>query len=333
MKFIDLAYVRVRSGHGGAGCVSFRREKYVPKGGPDGGDGGKGADVSFKATNNMNTLLDFKYLDHYEGENGRPGMGRDKKGRDGYDLEIPVPVGTMIIDEESGGTVADLVSDGQSVVVARGGRGGKGNTHFKSSTNQAPRYSQPGMPGEELRLRLELKLLADVGLVGLPNAGKSTLISVISAARPKIADYPFTTLVPNLGVVKPEGFTSFVVADIPGLIKGAHSGAGLGTQFLRHVERTRLLAHLVDVAGHLEEDPVEQFETICRELGEFSPELMEKKMIVVATKMDIMNAGDRYNRLRDYCDQKGLPFFGISAVTSGGVQELVRRLSKEVEET
>lgn len=330
MKFIDLAYVRVRSGNGGAGSVSFHREKYVPRGGPDGGDGGRGADVTLKAANNMNTLLDFKYLDHYEAENGRPGMGSNKKGRDGNSLEIPVPVGTLVLDEDSGDTVADLVSDGQSAVVARGGRGGKGNAHFKSSTNQAPRHSQPGEKGEERHLRLELKLLADVGLVGLPNAGKSTLISVISAARPKIADYPFTTLIPNLGVVKTEGFMSFVVADIPGLIKGAHGGAGLGVQFLRHVERTSVLAHLVDVSGYVQEDPVEQFDTVCEELREFSRDLMAKRMIVVGTKMDIMDDGTRFERLRDYCGENKLPFFGISAVTSSGTGELIRALSKEV---
>jgi len=332
MKFIDLAHIRVSSGKGGPGCVSFRREKYVPRGGPDGGDGGRGGDVILRATANLNTLLDFKYLDHYEAENGRPGMGRDRKGRDGETLEIPVPVGTVVMDRDTGELVSDLVKAEQRVVLAGGGRGGKGNAYFKSAVRQAPRHSQPGEPGEDRRLTLELKLLADVGLVGLPNAGKSTLISVISAARPKVADYPFTTLVPNLGVVKTEGFRSFVVADIPGLIRGAHQGAGLGIQFLRHVERTQVLAHLVDVSEFAGEEPVEAFETVQEELASFAGNLSGKRTLVVGTKIDIMGGGDGLEKLRCHAEEKNLPFFAISAATGRGVEDLVRALSVQVEQ-
>lgn len=332
MKFIDLAHIRVRSGKGGPGSVSFRREKYVPRGGPDGGDGGRGADVILRAKGNMNTLLDFRYLDHYDAENGQPGMGRERKGRDGETLELPVPVGTVVTDRETGEVVADLVDADQAIVVARGGRGGKGNTHFKSSVRQAPRHAQPGEPGQERNLTLELKLLADAGLVGLPNAGKSTLISVISAARPKVADYPFTTLVPNLGVVKTEGFRSFVVADIPGLIRGAHQGAGLGIQFLRHVERTRVLAHLVDVSEYAGEDPVDAFETVRGELASFPGNLSGKRTIVIGTKIDIMGTGEGLEKLRRHAETLHLPFFALSAATGRGVEDLVRALSVQVEQ-
>lgn len=330
MKFVDLVNIRIRSGKGGKGCIAFRREKYVPMGGPNGGDGGRGGDVVFRATTDMSTLLDFKYLDHYEAENGKMGLGSDKKGRDGETLFIPVPVGTLIINAETDEVVADMTQDGQSTVVALGGRGGKGNAHFKSSTHQAPRYAQPGEPGVELRLTLELKLLADVGLVGLPNAGKSTMISVISAARPKIADYPFTTLVPNLGVVKPEDGRSFVVADIPGLIAGASQGAGLGVQFLRHVERTSVLAHLVDVSDMNESDPVEDFKTVMAELEAYSPELAGRAMIVVGTKTDACLEGERLGRLHDYCANEGYVFYPVSAVTGDGVRTLVKALEREV---
>jgi GTP-binding protein len=330
MKFVDLVNIRIRSGKGGKGCIAFRREKYVPMGGPSGGDGGRGGDVVFRATTDMSTLLDFKYLDHHEAENGKMGLGSDKKGRDAETLVIPVPVGTLIINAETGELVADMTQDGQTAVVAQGGRGGKGNAHFKSSTHQAPRFAQPGEPGVEMRLTLELKLLADVGLVGLPNAGKSTMISVISAARPKIADYPFTTLVPNLGVVKPEDGRSFVVADIPGLIAGASDGAGLGIQFLRHIERTTVLAHLVDVSDMNESDPVADFKTLMAELEAYSPELAGRTMIVVGTKTDACLEGERLGRLHEYCANEGYVFYPVSAVTGDGVRTLVKALEREV---
>jgi len=333
MKFVDLAPIRVRSGKGGPGCVSFRRERYVPKGGPDGGDGGRGGHVVLRATREMNTLLDFRYLDHYTAENGRPGMGRNRTGRDGKTLVLPVPVGTLVRDDETGELLGDLVEEGQELVVARGGRGGRGNARFATSVRQAPRHAQPGEPGEERRITLELKLLADVGLVGLPNAGKSTLIAAVSAARPKIADYPFTTLVPNLGVVKTGDFRSFVVADIPGLIRGAHEGAGLGIRFLKHVERTRLLLHLVDVSEFAAEDPVEAFRTVRGEIRRFNPELGERRTFVVGTKIDIMGAGGGLERLGTFCRAEGLDFFAVSAATSKGLGDLVRAVARELERT
>jgi len=332
MKFVDIADIKVRAGNGGRGCVSFRREKYVPRGGPNGGDGGRGGDVVFLATHNLSTLLDFKYLDHYEGERGGHGLGSDCHGKDGETLKIKVPVGTVITDRETGETMADLVEDGQTVVVARGGRGGKGNTHFKSSTHQAPRFAQPGEEGEQKLLRLELKLLADVGLVGLPNAGKSTLLSVVSAARPKIADYPFTTLVPNLGVVRVAGIRDFVMADIPGLIEGAHQGAGLGIQFLRHVERTRLILHLVDVSYYLETDPVQEFQVVRKELAAFHESLAEKRTLVAATKADMQGDGDRLARLRHFCEQEGFRLFPVSSITREGLEPLMKSLAAELEQ-
>ncbi len=332
MKFVDLAHIEIKAGNGGRGCVSFRREKYIPKGGPDGGNGGRGGDVVLIATSNMSTLLDFKYQPNYKAEVGGHGQGRDRTGLDGQTLEILLPVGTLVIDDNTNEVIADLTSDGQEFIIAHGGRGGKGNTHFKSSTFQSPRFSQPGESGEERSVKLELKLLADVGLVGLPNAGKSTLISVISAARPKIADYPFTTLVPQLGVVKPEGIPrSFVVADIPGLIKGAHQGAGLGIQFLRHVERTRVLLHMVDISEMIEEDPVKRFKTVQEEICSFCSDLTNKTLLVAATKTDIKGEGLSLRLLQEYCKQNGLPFFEISAATGEGIKELVRALVVEVE--
>lgn len=334
MHFIDYVKIHVFAGDGGRGCVSFRREKYVPRGGPDGGDGGRGGHVLLRARAEMNTLLDFRYRREYEAERGEHGKGSNKHGRDGEDLIIPVPVGTVVKDALTEETIVDLDSDGAEVIVAKGGRGGLGNSHFATATRQAPKFAQPGEPGQERQLVLELKLLADVGLIGLPNAGKSTLISVISAARPKIADYPFTTLVPNLGVVKMEDFRSFVVADIPGLIEGAHRGAGLGFQFLRHVERTSLLLHLVDVSDLPESDPVEDFEKINRELVLYSatlgPELGKRPMAVAGTKLDIAGSGERLQRLRDYCREKGLDFFSLSAATGEGVRELVLYLAEKV---
>lgn len=332
MQFIDQVKVYVKAGDGGRGCVSFRREKYVPRGGPNGGDGGRGGHILFKAVRDLNTLLDIKYQQQYFAERGQHGMGKDMHGKNGNDLVIPVPVGTLIKDSETEEILTDLTIEGQEFIAVKGGKGGFGNAHFKSATRQAPRFAQPGEPGEERTLFLELKLLADVGLIGLPNAGKSTLISVLSAARPKIADYPFTTLIPVLGVVKHEDFRSFVIADIPGLIEGAHKGAGLGFQFLRHVERTSILLHLVDISEMSQGDPEDNFETINKELELYSPQLMEKPMAVGGTKLDIKGDGQRLDRLARYCKDKGYDFFPICAVTGKGIKELMMYLGKKVEE-
>lgn len=332
MQFIDQTKVYVKAGDGGRGCVSFRREKYVPKGGPNGGDGGRGGHVIFQATRDINTLLDIRYQQQYHGERGQHGMGKNMHGKNGEDLIVPVPLGTLIKDLETDEILADLTTEGQEFIAVKGGRGGLGNTHFKSATRQAPRYAQPGEPGEERNLILELKLLADVGLIGLPNAGKSTLISALSAARPKVADYPFTTLVPVLGVVKHEDFKSFVIADIPGLIEGAHKGAGLGFQFLRHVERTSILIHLVDISEMAEGDPVDNFEKINKELELYSPDLIKKPQAVAATKLDIKGDGKKLNRLSQYCKDKDYDFFPICAVTGEGIKELLIYFGKKVEE-
>ena len=332
MKFIDYAKIYVKAGDGGRGCLSFRREKHVPRGGPNGGDGGRGGNIIFRAAKELNTLLDLRYQREYRAERGEHGKGSNKHGRDGIDMIIPVPVGTLIKDAESGQIIADLDHEGAEVIAAQSGRGGLGNSHFATPTRQAPRFAQPGEPGEEKWLELELKLLADVGLVGLPNAGKSTLISVISAARPKIADYPFTTLVPNLGVVKMEDLSSFVVADIPGIIEGAHSGTGLGFQFLRHIERTAILLHLVDISDTVTTDPVEDFEKISRELLLYSADLAGKPSAVAGTKLDIVQDGTRLRRLSEYCEEKGLDFFPFSAVTGEGIRQLVIYLANKVEE-
>ena len=332
MKFVDYAKIYVKAGDGGRGCVSFRREKYVPKGGPDGGDGGRGGHVLFMATRELNTLLDLRYKKEYHAERGRHGMGKKMHGRDGKDLVIPVPLGTVIRDAESGEVLYDLEGEGMTGMAAKGGRGGLGNSHFATPTRQVPRYAQPGEEGEEKSLIIELKLLADVGLIGLPNAGKSTLISVISSARPKIADYPFTTLVPNLGVVKYEDHRSFVVADIPGLIEGAHKGTGLGFQFLRHVERTSILLHLVDVSEMGDGDPVGNLEKINRELKLYSPEIAEKPQVVVGSKTDVAGDGKRLAGLRDFCLQKSFVFFEVSAVTGKGTKELLSYLAMKMDE-
>ncbi len=332
MQFIDWVKVHVRAGDGGRGCVSFRREKYIPKGGPDGGDGGRGGHVILRATRDINTLLDMKYRQHYRAEKGGHGKGKEMHGRNGRDLIIPVPVGTVVKDALSGEVLEDLVSEGHEFIAARGGRGGLGNAHFKSATRQAPRFAQPGESGEEKTLILELKLLADVGLIGLPNAGKSTLVSTISSARPKIADYPFTTLVPVLGVVKYSDFKSFVIADIPGLIEGAHKGTGLGFQFLRHVERTSILLHLVDISEVSQGDPVENLKKINKELRLYSPELTHKPQAIVGTKLDIKGDGRRLDRLALYCKDRDYTFFAISAITGEGVNELLTYLGRKVEE-
>src|SRR5579884_2782331 len=324
--FIDEAVIRVKAGDGGNGCLAFRREKYVPRGGPSGGDGGRGGDVVLRASEHYNTLLHLRFNPEHTAQRGRHGEGSNRTGREGTSVDVPVPVGTVVYDAETGEQLHDFTHDGEIFVVARGGRGGRGNQHFATSTHQTPTEHEPGKPGEEKRLRLELKLLADVGLVGFPNAGKSTLISRISAARPKIADYPFTTLEPQLGVVSMSDYRSFVVADIPGLIEGAHLGHGLGTQFLRHIERTRLLAHLVDVSESSGRDPVQDFEIVLRELSSFSAALLEKPMIVVAAKLDAAQDGARVAALEQLARRRNLPFFKISSVTGQGIDALKRAM-------
>lgn len=333
--FIDEATIRVKAGDGGNGCVAFRREKFVPRGGPSGGDGGKGGDVIMESSERHNTLVHFRFNPEYKAERGRHGEGSNKTGREGEDITLKVPVGTILYDADSGEKVHDFSSADDRIVIARGGRGGRGNAQFKTSTHQAPREHEDGRPGEERTLRLELKLLADVGLVGYPNVGKSTLISRISAARPKIADYPFTTLQPNLGVVvvgDPPHETSFVVADIPGLIEGAHEGAGLGTQFLRHIERTRLLVHLVDVSDASgRPDPVKDFEVIMGELSSFNAGLEKKPMILAASKYDVANK-TKLLKLKRYAKSHDLELFPISAVTGEGIEKLKFAMAEKVVE-
>src|SRR5271169_5319697 len=333
--FVDEATIRVKAGDGGNGCLAFRREKYVPRGGPSGGDGGAGGDVVMESSERHNTLVHFRFNPEYKAERGRHGEGSNCKGREGEDVLLKVPVGTIVYDAETGEKVHDFSSPDERVVIAHGGRGGRGNARFATSTHQAPREHEEGRPGEERVFRLELKLLADVGLVGYPNVGKSTLISRISAARPKIADYPFTTLQPNLGVVvagQGAEERSFVVADIPGLIEGAHDGAGLGTQFLRHIERTRLLVHLVDISDASgRPDPVKDVEVINGELKSFGAGLEEKPMIMVASKIDIANK-DKLSKLKRYCKKQDLELFPISAVTGKGIEELKYAMADKVEE-
>jgi GTP-binding protein len=325
MKFIDETKIRVSGGDGGNGCVAFRREKFVPRGGPSGGNGGHGGDVIMEADPQLTTLLDLRYQKQYKAGRGQHGMGSDCDGRRGEDRMIHVPVGTIIRDAASGALIGDLKTPGEQVIVAAGGRGGKGNAHFVSSTHRSPRFAQPGEAGEEKELLVELRLIADVGIIGLPNAGKSTLISVISAVRPKIADYPFTTLVPNLGVVSYGDQQSFVIADIPGLIEGAHAGQGLGDKFLRHVMRTRVLIHLLDACHIDKEDPLEHWRAVNRELELFDPMLMHKPQIVVANKIDIPEARANAELLAARLPETFGPLAPISAVTGEGVRALVLR--------
>lgn len=331
MQFLDRAKIVVKGGDGGNGVTAFRREKFVPRGGPSGGDGGRGGSVYLEATDQLNTLLQFRFNPEYKGGRGGHGEGSNRHGRDGEDVIVLVPVGTIVTDAESGELVHDFTAVGERVNLAPGGRGGRGNAQFATSTNRAPRYHEDGRPGGLRHLQLELKLLADVGLVGFPNAGKSTLISRISAARPKIADYPFTTLEPNLGVVAYGDYKSFVVADIPGLIEGAHQGVGLGLDFLRHVERTKLLLHVVDVST-TGRDPVEDFLTITRELELYKPELLEKPQLVVASKMDAVDEPERVGRLRDFCKGRELEFLDISSATGLHIKELIYTLGQRLEE-
>lgn len=330
--FIDRVKIRVQGGRGGNGVTAFRREKFVPRGGPSGGEGGRGGDVWIVADSSLNTLLHLRYNPEHIAERGRHGEGSNCSGREGEDLTVKVPVGTQIFDSTSGELLKDLSADGSRWLAAKGGRGGFGNSHFATATNRAPRYHQSGSEGEEYELQLELKLLADVGLVGFPNAGKSTFISTVSAARPKIADYPFTTLEPHLGVVDLGDFRTFVMADIPGLIEGAHEGAGLGDRFLRHVERTKLLLHLVDVSSVSGRDPVSDYLTVNRELRAYNPALAERPQIVVATKIDALDEPERFESLKQAATKDGLPFFAISSVTNKGTRDLVAAVAAKLDE-
>ena len=330
--FIDRVKIRVQGGHGGNGVTAFRREKFVPRGGPSGGDGGRGGDVWVVADSSLNTLLHLRYNPQHIAGRGLHGEGSNRSGHDGGDIEVRVPVGTQVFDTATGELLQDLAADGVRWLAARGGRGGFGNAHFTTSTNRAPRYHQDGSEGEERELQLELKLLADVGLVGFPNAGKSTLISTVSAAKPKIADYPFTTLEPNLGVVDLGDFRTFVIADIPGLIEGAHQGAGLGDRFLRHIERTKLLLHLVDVSSASGRDPVTDYETVNRELAAYNPALAARPQFVVATKLDALQEQERFQSLELRAKQDGRQFFGISSATGKGVRQLMEAVSAKLRE-
>ncbi len=331
--FVDEAKIYVKAGDGGNGCAAFRREKYVPRGGPSGGDGGSGGSIILEANEHDNTLLRYRFNREFRAERGRHGEGSNRTGHSGADLILTVPVGTVVTDEENGQQLVDFTVSGQRYEVVRGGRGGRGNQHFAKPWHQAPREFEEGQPGEERHLRLELKLLADVGLVGLPNVGKSTLISRISAARPKIADYPFTTLEPNLGVVSADTAgrkdigRTFVVADLPGLIEGAHEGAGLGMRFLRHVERTRLVAHLIDTSDASDRDPLHDFKVIQGELAAFSAALAAKPLLVVATKLDATTDRSRLEKLREFCARKGLEFYAVSSATGEGITALVRGMA------
>lgn len=329
--FIDRVKIRVQGGHGGNGVTAFRREKFVPRGGPSGGEGGRGGDVWIIADSSLNTLLHLRYNPEHIAGRGMHGEGANRSGRDGDDVFVRVPLGTQIFEVATGDLLQDLATDGAKWLAARGGRGGFGNSHFATSTNRAPRYHQDGSSGEELELQLELKLLADVGLVGFPNAGKSTLISVISAAKPKIADYPFTTLEPNLGVVDLGDFRTFVVADIPGLIEGAHQGAGLGDRFLRHIERTKLLLHLVDVSSFSGRDTVDDYHTVNRELAAYNPALAMRPQIVVATKLDALEEPERLESLKQAAIADGHEFFAISSVANQNVRELVNAVAVKLE--
>jgi GTP-binding protein len=328
--FVDEAKIRVKAGDGGDGCMAFRREKFVPRGGPSGGDGGKGGDIIMESSERHNTLVHFRFNPEYKAQRGRHGEGKNKTGREGEDILLKVPVGTIVYDNDTDEKVFDFAAPDQRIVIACGGRGGRGNARFATSVHQAPREHEAGRPGEEHTYRLELKLLADVGLIGFPNVGKSTLISRISAARPKIADYPFTTLQPNLGVVmvgEAKDEVSFVVADIPGLIEGAHTGAGLGIQFLRHIERTRLLVHLVDVSdGSGRPDVVKDVEVINGELASFGAHLEDKPMLMVASKIDVANK-EKVTKLKSHCKKHKLKLYEISAVTGKGIKELIHGLA------
>lgn len=328
--FVDEVDILVRGGDGGRGCLSFHREKFVPKGGPDGGDGGRGGHVILRVDSQISTLIDLRYQSQYRAQRGENGRHKNQHGKDGDDLIVNVPPGTLVKDAETGEILADMAASDAQFIAAAGGQGGRGNARFKSATNQAPRYVQPGIEGEERSLHLELKLLADVGIIGLPNVGKSTLISRISAARPKIADYPFTTLIPNLGVVRTSNFRSFVVVDIPGLIEGASLGAGLGFQFLRHIERTRMFVHVIDLSSLTGREPLQDFQTINAELEQYEPTLLQRPQIVAANKLDVLDDDTRLSTLRAFCEQEGMACYPISAVTGEGVPELMQGVTRMI---
>ena len=330
MKFFDEAFISVQSGDGGRGCVSFRREKFIPRGGPDGGDGGKGGDVILKSTSRRRTLYQFRFKREFKAKNGGHGQGRQKTGKKGENLIIEIPPGTLIKDAETNDLLKDFTQPDEAFVIAKGGRGGQGNHRFKTSTHRAPRFAQPGEPGQFLKLKLELKLIADVGLIGLPNAGKSTLISAISSATPKVADYPFTTLTPNLGVVQTGWGKPFVVADIPGLIEGAHNGAGLGIRFLRHIERTHILVHLVDASAIDLQNPLAGYETINAELAGYSPQLAEKPQILVLNKMDLPGTDQTAKILQTMLKDREVLL--ISAVTRKGVKQLISKIIERLDQ-
>ena len=325
--FTDYVKITAKAGNGGNGAISFRREKYVAAGGPDGGDGGKGGDIYFEVDPDSNTLIDFRYKKKFKAENGKNGEGAHKYGKSGEDLYIKVPIGTIVRDAETNKVLADLSNPGQKALILSGGRGGKGNSHFATSTRQAPRFAQDGEKGEEKELILELKLLADVGLIGFPNVGKSTFLSMTTSATPKIADYHFTTLEPNLGVVKTDYGDSFVIADIPGIIEGASEGTGLGIQFLRHIERTRLLLHVIDVSGSEGRDPVQDFYTINEELKKYSEKLSKRKQVIVANKIDVMQDEKLYKNLEKVAKENNMDIFKISAATGEGISELMKYVS------
>ena len=331
MKFIDEAIITAQSGDGGKGCVSFRREKFIPRGGPDGGDGGKGGDIILSTTSRKRTLYHFKYQKHFKAENGSHGQGKQKTGKNGRNLTIELPPGTLVIDADTGHLIKDLVETGETFVILKGGRGGQGNTKFKTSTHRTPRFAQPGEPGETRTLKLELKLLADVGIIGLPNAGKSTLISAISSARPKIANYPFTTLAPSLGVVQTGWSEPFVVADIPGLIKGAHQGIGLGIKFLRHIERTRILVHLIDASSIDPDDPLDQYHTINQELAMYDEKLAKKPQVVVLNKLDLSGVRKSADIFQSAVRDKEVVF--ISALTGQGLEQLKSQIVQLLDST
>jgi len=326
--FVDEVKIWVKGGDGGHGCLSFRREKFVPMGGPDGGDGGRGGHVILQVDAQLTTLVDLRYHWKYQAKRGENGQGNNKHGKNGADVMIRVPPGTLVKEEHTGVILVDLAKEGDSFLAAVGGRGGRGNARFKSSTNQAPRRVEPGKPGEARDLHLELKLLADIGIIGFPNVGKSTLISRISAARPKIADYPFTTLAPNLGVVRTSNDKSFVVVDLPGLIEGASDGVGLGFQFLRHIERTKFFVHVIDISPETMRDPVDDFHKLNTELEHYDPQLRQRPQIVVANKIDVLHDRTRLEKFLAFCQEQGMPCLPISAVTGQGLKELVFRMTK-----
>ena len=330
MKFVDEVRVRVEAGDGGDGCVSFRREKYIPRGGPNGGNGGDGGDVVFTVDPGLSTLVDLSYPQHLRAGRGEHGRGKDQHGARGAELVVRVPPGTLVYDAETNEPLADLRTRGERAVVARGGHGGRGNMNFATSTNRAPRRAEPGIPGEKRQLRVELRVLADAGLLGFPNVGKSTLVRAVSAARPRVADYPFTTLVPHLGVVRIDEDSSFVLADVPGLIEGAHAGHGLGTRFLRHLARTAVLVHLIDVSGLSGRDPIADFDAINRELALASGDLARKHQIVVAGKLDLVETRDRLPRVREAFAARGIELHAVSAATGEGTRDLMRTVGDAV---